>query len=136
MYTQRRVARALSVSLAAALVVGAGTLGASAAAADPVGLPYADDFSDGTAGWTPVGTSSTAVWSSGEEGSAGYVRVANLASGSGSYLRPVEALELPESYRLDLAVRLDDAAGSLSVLTDVLAPYAAGNGNKIGRAHV
>jgi hypothetical protein len=88
------------------------------------GLPYTETWSGGTGGWTPL-SGSLASWSV-EGGEVDAITIDNLSASSGSYLRPTAAIALPEMYRIRTSVRLDQigANGTLSLLTDVLAPYS------------
>lgn len=88
------------------------------------GLPYSETWSGGTAGWTPL-SGSLASWSV-EGGEVDAVTIDNLTASAGSYVRPTAAIALPETYRIRTSVRLDEIGsnGTLSLLTDVLAPYS------------
>ncbi|GMA91903.1 hypothetical protein [Homoserinibacter gongjuensis] len=87
------------------------------------GLPFSDAHEDGLADWTAVGTSDLGVWSPGTA-EFDYLGVSNAASSSGSYIRPTSPIELPDQYRIALSVKIDSTAGSVNLLTDLLAPYS------------
>lgn len=88
------------------------------------GLPFSDAHEDGLADWVAMGTSDLGVWSPGTA-EFDYLRVANLAAGSGSYIRPTAEIELPQAYRIQLSMNVENTAGTVSFLTDVLSPYSA-----------
>jgi hypothetical protein len=88
------------------------------------GLPFSDAHDDGLADWTAIGTSDLGAWSPGAT-VFDYLRVANTTAGSGSYIRPTAAIELPEQYRLQLSMNVESTAGTVSLLTDLLSPYSA-----------
>lgn len=88
------------------------------------GLPYAESWSGGMSGWTPLsGTLDSWAVEGGEVDAA---TIDNVDANSGSYLRPTAELDLPEDYTLRTSVRIDEIAsnGTVSLLTDAQAPYS------------
>ena len=88
------------------------------------GLPFSETWSGGTGAWTPLaGTLDS--WHV-EGGEVDAITIENLSASSGSYVRPTATIALPETYRIRTSVRIDQigANGTLSFLTDVLAPYS------------
>jgi hypothetical protein len=92
------------------------------------GLPFSDAHDDGLDDWVAIGSSDLGAWSPGTA-EFDYLRVANSDSGSGSYIRPAAAIELPAQYRMQLTMNVESTAGTVSLLTDVLSPYSATAGN-------
>jgi|GEM_PF-1694742 len=89
------------------------------------GLPYADAHADGLDGWTAIGSSDLGVWAPGTGEEFDYLHVANLSSGSGSYIRPTAEIELPDQYRIATSMLITSTTGTVSLLTDMLSPYSA-----------
>ena len=125
-FVSRAVVAVLAAAVAGSTIAGGSVPAHSAEEATASGLPYSETFADGLDGWVGIGSSTTAPWSSGSA-EFDYVGVDNRTASSGSYLRPDTVIELPAAYRLRTSIRVDQlgTGGTVSLLTDTLAPYSA-----------
>jgi len=104
--------------------VGALRLVPAPESAPGTGLPFQENFETGMSSWTAM-SASLDDWSVRND-EFGYTSIDTTGKTSGEYIRPAAAIELPENYRLDTSVRIDQIAGAgkVSILTDMLAPYS------------
>ncbi|KAF2416791.1 cellulase N-terminal Ig-like domain-containing protein [Microbacterium sp. B35-30] len=88
------------------------------------GLPFAETWSGGLGGWTPL-SGAIEAWGI-QSGEVDAAAIDNTAATSGSYLRPTAAIDLPDAYTLRTSVRVDELAanGTVSLLVDATAPFS------------
>ncbi|WP_164863468.1 glycoside hydrolase family 2 TIM barrel-domain containing protein [Agromyces sp. LHK192] len=111
--------RLAAASVSAVLLPAVGVTSASALdGPGPIGpgSVHLSTFAGGLTGWTAV-TGSIDEWSS--EG--GTIAVDTLAQSAGRYIRPADALTLPDAYELRTHVRVDEIGpqGTVTVMLDL-----------------
>lgn len=129
MTRERLQRRALAISLATLLAtpVAAATV---PTAADDEAAPtelYAEDFTDGLAGWTAVGGGPVQGWSAAADADTAWIEIDNRSAASGSYITPgVDAVTLPDGFEVTFQVRVEalGTGGNLSLVTGL--PGSAG----------
>lgn len=104
----------LAVTLVPTLATGAVAPPASAAE----GATFTDQFDDGLANWKAVGGGPVAVWQPASDTDNTWISIDNRTTASGSYITPVDDLNLPSDVEVSFQLRVDElgAGGNTSLV--------------------